>query len=154
MILFDRPYHLSLVLYMFDVHTFFLTNPLGRLHTDIIAYSAVGRMLHMLCLKRATGGQIGDNDSADDIKTVDLNKVHYLSGPIRVVDEQGVSAKPGDVSRPGRSNIGNRNNNDKMPDCLLSCLLFQWCRYCKFARCCVCHSMRRVRSVVLGCASH
>jgi formamidase len=30
-----------------------------------------------------TGGQIGDNDSAEDIKHVDLTRVHYLSGPIR-----------------------------------------------------------------------
>jgi formamidase len=30
-----------------------------------------------------TGGQIADNDSADDIKNVDLSQVHYLSGPIR-----------------------------------------------------------------------
>ena len=32
-----------------------------------------------------TGGQIADNDSADDIKTVDLSQVHFLSGPIRWV---------------------------------------------------------------------
>ena len=28
-----------------------------------------------------TGGQIGNNDSADDVRDVDLTKVHYLSGP-------------------------------------------------------------------------
>jgi formamidase len=39
-----------------------------------------------------TGGQIGNNDSADDMKNVDLTKVHYLSGPLEVE-----SAEPGDV---------------------------------------------------------
>jgi acetamidase/formamidase len=39
-----------------------------------------------------TGGQIGNNDSADDIKNVDLTKVHYLSGPFEVE-----GAAPGDV---------------------------------------------------------
>ncbi len=39
-----------------------------------------------------TGGQIGNNDSADDVRDVDLTKVHYLSGPIGV---EGV--EPGDL---------------------------------------------------------
>ena len=39
-----------------------------------------------------TGGQIGNNDSADDVKSVDLTKVHYLSGPFEVE-----TAEPGDV---------------------------------------------------------
>lgn len=39
-----------------------------------------------------TGGQIGNNDSAEDIKNVDLTRVHYLSGPIEVE-----GAMPGDV---------------------------------------------------------
>lgn len=39
-----------------------------------------------------TGGQIKNDDCANDIRDVDLRRVHYLSGPIRV---QG--AKPGDV---------------------------------------------------------
>lgn len=39
-----------------------------------------------------TGGQIGNNDSADDMKNVDLTKVHYLSGPFEVE-----TAEPGDV---------------------------------------------------------
>lgn len=34
-----------------------------------------------------TGGQIGNNDSAEDMKKVDLTKVHNLSGPIRIVDK-------------------------------------------------------------------
>lgn len=39
-----------------------------------------------------TGGQIGNNDSADDMKNVDLTKIHYLSGPFEVE-----TAEPGDV---------------------------------------------------------
>ncbi|KAL1590573.1 hypothetical protein WHR41_00627 [Cladosporium halotolerans] len=39
-----------------------------------------------------TGGQIKNNDSADDIRDVDLTKVHYLSGPFEIE-----TAEPGDV---------------------------------------------------------
>lgn len=39
-----------------------------------------------------TGGQIQNNDSADDVKNVDLTKVHYLSGPFEVEN-----AEPGDL---------------------------------------------------------
>ncbi|KAF1988811.1 formamidase FmdS [Aulographum hederae CBS 113979] len=39
-----------------------------------------------------TGGQIKNDDSADDIKNVDLTKVHYLSGPFDIE-----TAEPGDV---------------------------------------------------------
>lgn len=39
-----------------------------------------------------TGGQIGNNDSADDMRDVDLTKIHYLSGPF---DVDG--SMPGDV---------------------------------------------------------
>ena len=39
-----------------------------------------------------TGGQIGNNDSAEDVRDVDLSKVHYLSGPIAVE-----GAEPGDL---------------------------------------------------------
>lgn len=39
-----------------------------------------------------TGGQIENNDCADDVKNVDLTRVHYLSGPF---DVEG--AEPGDV---------------------------------------------------------
>lgn len=36
--------------------------------------------------------RIGNNDSADDVKNVDLTKIHYLSGPFEVE-----TAEPGDV---------------------------------------------------------
>lgn len=39
-----------------------------------------------------TGGQIGNNDSADDVRNIDLTKIHYLTGPF---DIEG--AEPGDL---------------------------------------------------------
>lgn len=39
-----------------------------------------------------TGGQIGNNDSADDMKNIDLTKIHYLTGPFEIE-----TAEPGDV---------------------------------------------------------
>jgi formamidase len=39
-----------------------------------------------------TGGQIGNNDSADDVRDVDLTKIHYLTGPFEIE-----TAEPGDV---------------------------------------------------------
>jgi len=39
-----------------------------------------------------TGGQIANNDSADDVRDVDLTKVHFLSGPVGVE-----GAEPGDL---------------------------------------------------------
>ena len=37
-------------------------------------------------------GQIGNNDSADDMRNVDLTKIHYLTGPFEID-----TAEPGDV---------------------------------------------------------
>ncbi|KAL3468485.1 Acetamidase/Formamidase [Aspergillus heterothallicus] len=39
-----------------------------------------------------TGGQIGNNDSANDVRDVDLTQIHYLSGPFDIE-----TAEPGDV---------------------------------------------------------
>ncbi|KAK9421166.1 putative Acetamidase/Formamidase [Seiridium unicorne] len=39
-----------------------------------------------------TGGQIGNNDSADDVRNVDLTKIHYLTGPFEIE-----GAQPGDL---------------------------------------------------------
>lgn len=39
-----------------------------------------------------TGGQIKNNDSAEDVRTVDLTEIHYLSGPFDID-----TAEPGDV---------------------------------------------------------
>ncbi|CAA7393582.1 unnamed protein product [Spirodela intermedia] len=53
-----------------------------------------------------TGGQIGDNDSAVDVKSVDLSVPHCLSGPLRVVDSDGTPAKPGDLLAVEICNLG------------------------------------------------
>ena len=39
-----------------------------------------------------TGGQIGNNDSANDVRDVELEQVHYLAGPFYVE-----GAEPGDL---------------------------------------------------------
>ncbi|KAL3346362.1 hypothetical protein AABB24_025016 [Solanum stoloniferum] len=53
-----------------------------------------------------TAGAIQDNNSAIDVKTVDLSTVHYLSGPIRVVDTEGNPAEPGDLLAVEICNLG------------------------------------------------
>ncbi len=65
----------------------------NRWHPDIpmIAMVKPGDEFRVECMDW-TGGQIGNNDSADDIKNVELEQVHYLSGPIGVE-----GAEPGDL---------------------------------------------------------
>lgn len=48
-----------------------------------------------------TGGQIQNNDSAEDVRDVDLTKVHFLSGPIEVE-----GAEPGDLLEVDIMDIG------------------------------------------------
>ena len=65
----------------------------NRWHPDIPAILSVdpGDEFRVECIEW-TGGQIDDNDSANDIRDVDLGQVHYLSGPIEVR-----GAEPGDL---------------------------------------------------------
>lgn len=65
----------------------------NRWHPDIPPVVAVnpGDVFRVECVDW-TGGQIGDNDSANDVRDVDLTQVHYLSGPIAVN-----GAEPGDL---------------------------------------------------------
>jgi len=65
----------------------------NRWHPDIpmVAMVKPGDEFRVECIDW-TGGQIGNNDSANDIRDVDLTKVHYLSGPIGVE-----GAEPGDL---------------------------------------------------------
>ena len=65
----------------------------NRWHPDIpmVAYVKPGDEFRVECVDW-TGGQIQDDDSANDIRDVDLTKVHYLSGPIGVE-----GAEPGDL---------------------------------------------------------
>lgn len=65
----------------------------NRWHPDIpaVAYVEPGDSFRVECLDW-TGGQIKDDDCANDIRDVDLDAVHYLSGPIHIKD-----AQPGDL---------------------------------------------------------
>jgi formamidase len=65
----------------------------NRWHPDIpmVAMVKPGDEFRVECIDW-TGGQIENNDSANDIRDVDLTKVHYLSGPIGVE-----GAEPGDL---------------------------------------------------------
>src|SRR3954454_7414146 len=65
----------------------------NRWHPDIPAVVSVnpGDVFRVEC-KDWTDGQISDNDSANDIRDVPLERVHVLSGPIHVN-----GAEPGDL---------------------------------------------------------
>ena len=65
----------------------------NRWHPDIPAAFSVnpGEAFRMEC-QEWTDGQIGNNDSAEDIRTVNLNRVHVLSGPVYIN-----GAEPGDL---------------------------------------------------------
>ncbi|MBB5188732.1 MULTISPECIES: formamidase [Zhongshania] len=65
----------------------------NRWHPDIPMVSMVkpGDDFKIECVDW-TGGQISNNDSADDVRDVDLSKVHFLSGPVGVE-----GAEPGDL---------------------------------------------------------
>ncbi|KAI0791161.1 Acetamidase Formamidase [Abortiporus biennis] len=64
----------------------------NRWHPDIPPFATVkpGEVFKIECVDW-TGAQIGNNDDSDDIKNVDLTKIHNLSGPIAVE-----GAEPGD----------------------------------------------------------
>ncbi|RYP15335.1 hypothetical protein DL765_005769 [Monosporascus sp. GIB2] len=65
----------------------------NRWHPDIPFAGKIkdGETVKIECLDW-TGGQISNNDSADDIRNVDLTKVHYLTGPFEIEGSQ-----PGDL---------------------------------------------------------
>lgn len=65
----------------------------NRWHPDIPSAATIkdGETVKIECLDW-TGGQIKNDDSADDMRNVDLTKVHYLSGPFNIE-----GAKPGDI---------------------------------------------------------
>ncbi|ODM89642.1 hypothetical protein Ocin01_17042 [Orchesella cincta] len=64
----------------------------NRWHPDLPAVSSVqpGEVFRVECVDW-TGGQIGNNDSADDVLNLNLSVCHYLSGPVKVE-----GAEPGD----------------------------------------------------------
>lgn len=65
----------------------------NRWHPDIPSTGTIkqGETVKIECLDW-TGNQIGNNDSADDLRNVDLTRIHYLLGPF---DIEG--AEPGDA---------------------------------------------------------
>jgi formamidase len=65
----------------------------NRWHPDLpmVAWVKPGDEFRVECVDW-TGGQISNDDSANDVRDVDLTKVHYLSGPIGVE-----GAEPGDL---------------------------------------------------------
>jgi formamidase len=65
----------------------------NRWHPDIPAAVTVrpGQSIRVEC-REWTDGQIGNNDSANDVRDIDLTRCHMLSGPIAVE-----GAEPGDL---------------------------------------------------------
>jgi len=65
----------------------------NRWHPDIPAVVTMrpGETGRIECVDW-TGGQIKNNDSADDVRYIDLTQVHYMSGPIAIE-----GAQPGDL---------------------------------------------------------
>ncbi|KAJ5396837.1 Acetamidase/Formamidase [Penicillium cosmopolitanum] len=65
----------------------------NRWHPDVPSCGRIANneVVKIECLDW-TGGQIGNNDSAEDVKNVDLTQIHYLSGPFDIE-----TAEPGDV---------------------------------------------------------
>ena len=80
----------------------------NRWHPDIPMVATVkpGASFRVECADW-TGGQIFDDDSANDVRDVDLTKVHYLSGPIGVE-----GAEPGDLLVVNILDIGTLPSSD------------------------------------------
>src|SRR5699024_8137043 len=57
----------------------------NRIHPDVPAAATArpGQEFRVEC-REWTDGQIGNNDSANDVRDVDLDRCHMLSGPVRV----------------------------------------------------------------------
>ncbi|KAK7250928.1 hypothetical protein RIF29_33712 [Crotalaria pallida] len=79
----------------------------NRWHPDIPSVAEVteGEVFRVEMMD-FSGGGITKNYTADDIKDADLSIVHYLSGPIRILDSDGIPAKPGDLLAVEICNLG------------------------------------------------
>ncbi|XP_042500081.1 formamidase-like isoform X1 [Macadamia integrifolia] len=79
----------------------------NRYHPDIppVADVTEGEVFRVEVVD-CRGGAVGDNDTALDLNATDLFAVHYLSGPIRVLDKEGMPAKPGDLLAVEICNLG------------------------------------------------
>jgi formamidase len=80
----------------------------NRWHPDIpmVAWVKPGDEFRVECIDW-TGGQILNDDSANDVRDVNLTKVHYLSGPIGVE-----TAEPGDLLVVDILDIGSLPNSE------------------------------------------
>lgn len=80
----------------------------NRWHPDLpmVAMVKPGASFRVECVDW-TGAQIKDDDSANDVRDVDLTKVHYLSGPIGVE-----GAVPGDLLVVDILDIGTLPSSD------------------------------------------
>ncbi|TWU78499.1 hypothetical protein ED733_008978 [Metarhizium rileyi] len=91
----------------------------NRWHPDIPSIGTIkrGETVKIECLDW-TGGQIGNNDSADDVRNVDLTKIHYLTGPFDIEGAEAgdllvvniTDVQPFDHSPWGFSGIFDRSN--------------------------------------------
>ncbi|KAK5958053.1 hypothetical protein OHC33_001243 [Knufia fluminis] len=65
----------------------------NRWHPDVPFCGTIkdGETVKIECVDW-TGGQIKNDDSADDVRDIDLSRIHYLSGPFEIE-----GAEPGDV---------------------------------------------------------
>lgn len=84
-------------------------NPFNRWHPELEPAVSVdaGESARLECLEW-TGGQIGNNDNANDVRDVDLTQVHYLSGPVEVR-----GAEPGDLLKVTLLDIGPLNDRSE-----------------------------------------
>lgn len=84
-------------------------NPFNRWHPEIesVVTAEPGESIRLECLDW-TGGQIQDNDNANEIRDVDLNQVHYLTGPVEVK-----GAEPGDLLKVTLLDIGVLNDRSE-----------------------------------------
>ena len=84
-------------------------NPFNRWHPEIesVVHAEPGDTVRLECLDW-TGGQIVDNDNPNEVRDVDLNQVHYLSGPVEVA-----GAEPGDLLKVTLLDIGALNDRSE-----------------------------------------
>ena len=83
--------------------------PFNRWHPDIpaVAEANPGETMRLEALDW-TGGQISDDDNANDVRDVDLSQVHYLAGPVHVN-----GAEPGDLLKVEFLDMGPLNNRSE-----------------------------------------
>ncbi|XP_062076373.1 uncharacterized protein LOC133781416 [Humulus lupulus] len=72
----------------------------NRWHPDIppVAEAVTGKVFRVEMMD-FSGGSITKDYTADDIKNAHPFLAHYLSGPIRIVDKDGIAAKPRDTGQ-------------------------------------------------------